>query len=1498
MPNDDTSGISFPKRLRTLAFSRSGSGSPGKAAVQDAFDSDRDDDFKLKHVAQLSQDRSLKDRIETLLIAANEVYRCSSSTLLAILDAAQDLFHATANVDSRKAGFTFLTKTAAIVDLDVSIRAKVFEYICEPADSSCLAGRIKAIDKLTERGTKASAFQPHVTGFIGELLSGCFVAADQSRSEKRSKSSVSEEENNLGTVWTILNNLMTYDFPGLDSIHASQLLTRLTTICKRTTAGSDLTRAIAVISTFAGCAKVPNENLDPLVNVLCQTLYAREKCRDATQSCLDKVFMASDSSMAMEVLLRNLSQMSDDPASIKELRGSLLQLEHIYKTNGVGAYPGPPLAELVQALKDAATVDHGDRTQNQVTLAFSLNAIASVVKSKVIRQSLIDSDWTCMEGIVDLIARAAGPIPADNISYGDTTPASPILLFASHVEIKDSMVSEEMNRPLQGICRELYGIYPYLSSQKRAAVVNLLLFLSNVVEPAALSVVIDYMENYRIVFPPDENWLPHLALLTDRGFLNSSKHSSYRLRLIELLSNVYSSISGEPESANLFGQQLAKLVERADHGSSLAVNNRLAGLACKVLRNASMPTFDLLLAALVCLAVQRTSFDPTKPTSAVPDDRVNTTCIHLTESFLDCLPDQAEKARKICDSLVAIAATSNASTEARLDAIRLLVRLRSRPVNLLEVVKMPDTQGLAATLAEVQPATGPSNGFAQFNKPPLIEETSRSRSDDNAGLRNQGGENASSRPQSIMGEQAEGPKNGSIRPLKTSTTASTSTTTIDLSAWLQLILHILEKGSQWEIYSYVLIHLPSQLTNVSLFADNVPLIENLHDLLVYQLQKGKFSEPPTSTDLRKGHVAVCLYQTLTVLIAYSGWFLPQKMTETVHTFLIGISQWSQTIKCCIHALALCCHELPRAIDKCLPLILTKMSQIITQSQFAMDILEFLARLARLPAAYQSIGEESLRTIFGICIRHLHHSREMRQVAAESANLGSSNSSKRCSNVSGIGAVSSDYSQVFSTDKELPEYVYALAYHDITHWFLAIPIRDRSKHVGWIAKNLAWKDKLGKEIVEEQSQVTLDMMHRTAYLDLGETMRSSIPAADEENTIKKMYLVGMSIVTMETNSTTGLTYITKRQASGTTNAIYQPCTAPLPAHHVVAPDQATTAGTTSSPLIYPQHVLLQLNSTISPMPIPEQPIVLPDDGTPERAISQIDRIATVDSYKAGVIYVANEQKEEREILANTAGSEAFDAFVAGLGTKVPLQGAAFNTCGLDKLSNTDGMHTIAWRDRVAEIVFHVPTMMPNLEHDPQCTNKKMHTGNDYVNIIFNESGSPFRFDTFPSALNFVNIIITPEKITARQPHSRLAENDECEAVETCYFFLVQVLCAPFLPEISPAATPKVVSASALPSYVRQLALNAHLFSVVWSERAQGEELVSSWRSRLREIRKLREKYANTGNSANVGYPEMGTAEDRGGARSYVEGDEWRGTLAMGGLAEQGQFLMSLDFTRWT
>ena len=44
------------------------------------------------------------------------------------------------------------------------------------------------------------------------------------------------------------------------------------------------------------------------------------------------------------------------------------------------------------------------------------------------------------------------------------------------------------------------------------------------------------------------------------------------------------------------------------------------------------------------------------------------------------------------------------------------------------------------------------------------------------------------------------------------------------------------------------------------------------------------------------------------------------------------------------------------------------------------------------------------------------------------------------------------------------------------------------------------------------------------------------------------------------------------------------------------------------------------------------------------------------------------------------------------------------------------------------MFHVATLIPTLASDPSCHNKKLHIGNDFVTLVYNDSRRPYEFGT--------------------------------------------------------------------------------------------------------------------------------------------------------------------------
>ena len=55
-----------------------------------------------------------------------------------------------------------------------------------------------------------------------------------------------------------------------------------------------------------------------------------------------------------------------------------------------------------------------------------------------------------------------------------------------------------------------------------------------------------------------------------------------------------------------------------------------------------------------------------------------------------------------------------------------------------------------------------------------------------------------------------------------------------------------------------------------------------------------------------------------------------------------------------------------------------------------------------------------------------------------------------------------------------------------------------------------------------------------------------------------------------------------------------------------------------------------------------------------------------------------------------------------------------------------------------MTFHVATLMPNKETDPLGNKKKLHIGNDYVTIVYNESGKEYNMQTVKVSTLLISI----------------------------------------------------------------------------------------------------------------------------------------------------------------
>eukprot|EP01105_Mastigella_eilhardi_P013843 TRINITY_DN3158_c0_g1_i1.p1 TRINITY_DN3158_c0_g1~~TRINITY_DN3158_c0_g1_i1.p1 ORF type:complete len:1086 (-),score=189.19 TRINITY_DN3158_c0_g1_i1:690-3947(-) len=132
-----------------------------------------------------------------------------------------------------------------------------------------------------------------------------------------------------------------------------------------------------------------------------------------------------------------------------------------------------------------------------------------------------------------------------------------------------------------------------------------------------------------------------------------------------------------------------------------------------------------------------------------------------------------------------------------------------------------------------------------------------------------------------------------------------------------------------------------------------------------------------------------------------------------------------------------------------------------------------------------------------------------------------------------------------------------------------------------------------------------------------------------------------------------------------------------------------------------------------------------------AIKQFDQQPERETMQIGVVFVEANQRHEDEIFANTGGSNEFNMFVRSLGWEINLASHTGFLGGLDR-KQTTGTWAPYYANFESEVIFHVATIIPNLQHKKRLINR------DLVLVVWAED---IDFDA-QNMSNQFKIIINP------------------------------------------------------------------------------------------------------------------------------------------------------------
>ncbi|XP_065155840.1 rap1 GTPase-activating protein 1-like isoform X3 [Atheta coriaria] len=151
------------------------------------------------------------------------------------------------------------------------------------------------------------------------------------------------------------------------------------------------------------------------------------------------------------------------------------------------------------------------------------------------------------------------------------------------------------------------------------------------------------------------------------------------------------------------------------------------------------------------------------------------------------------------------------------------------------------------------------------------------------------------------------------------------------------------------------------------------------------------------------------------------------------------------------------------------------------------------------------------------------------------------------------------------------------------------------------------------------------------------------------------------------------------------------------------------------------------------------------------IATYDEHVLVSTFKFGVLYQKFGQTTEEELFCNNETTPSFDNFLNLLGSRIQLKDHKGYRGGLDIQNGHTGDSAVyeSFKDR--EIMFHVSTLLPYTESDPQQLQRKRHIGNDIVAIVFQEENTPFSPGMIAS--HFLHAFIVVQVVDGNTPNAR-------------------------------------------------------------------------------------------------------------------------------------------------
>ncbi|KAK9463893.1 uncharacterized protein V1516DRAFT_632290 [Lipomyces oligophaga] len=1447
---------------------------------------------------RLNSDTDEDRRIEAAEIFTRAI-RCLilPASIVEIWYAAQDMLNPANSVPTRGAAWNLLA-TCIQFDSDpdaVSVNKLVYyRAIVEYPVGEDFIFQLEAFKMLTKDGRELPVLGPSESPFVMALSNWFQTLIERliSRNTPLSEQALQEGQQTLDSLCSYIVNVVKFNYYAFDNDDIILLLQDLISLINLPYNDQLLTKLVTFIDTLLVYGNVPMIMLSSSVESLCFISHAVPEMLDSCCNAIAKLInshLANNTVSTLHNVLRSecLSQQNTVLGSIIVLR-KLLEVE-----------------------------------RNVISATLNLK-VSSVMKSYRIALSNYESSEVSLCVFTNVIDLILGPATFSLFTLDDfNSQNSPFRVLISAIpSIEINHGSDPVYLALQPLFNKLYKSYSagnFTGSPKFLALFYL--ELNRFLDEQLAESVVDIFANEWLCLPGSEEWEKNARALSDAFYSNSRRSLSLRIKTFDFLTDIY--LQGmefgadELRERDMDHQFLKDLFRDINHEPDMDLLQHVVSFGTSRVPSMSPQIFIWFLNTLSdCMheqnnhvdryerlslpveSVQRisNSMSPraefssdiyAKPNnSQFSRSSTSTGSVRSTDTFedyamkrpmetaateiiahayvrifLSSLELSGEKTALIYrEILLVVQSFSNWNAQTILILFRLLFRIRVNSASRVLISHPTDMDGLAESLQRERGSMTPQELklalWAYPETDAIAQEVLPSRASYFVTARGQNG-----------AEVDHGSHTNSTVYEECTFNSQTGTAVLNISSWLSVIVCLIERGGDWDLYSYILAHMAPQISNVQLFCESNEALKDLRKAICEQLST-KIAQTVFPNRLTKSDVQVVLVRSMSSLIAYHSLFSRADQDLIVKAALVGLRSREKVIVASIHFLLICCYEFPDSMRKVLPIVFTDLRKKITNTTLSVHILDFLSGLARIPTLTSNFTQDDFKVVFAMAFGYMEHSTSVSQNASSSF---------------------ADSDETSKPNWVLSEYLAALSHSVVASWFVTMKMPDRQVLAPYIVRGLLLSNGCKTDDIpylpghtttasQERTWATIDLVLRFSYSSTDVKMLRVGEGLDtgSENEVANAWIFGFSIVTMKTFKSSGLTQLIIRKPTGSTKyTIYfnnriltgwidvdesesgHEARAPMLAGLVTPEDQlARLPRHFFTEFVGPAEKLLHSVPLLIPNVIKNQAL--------RRAIEIYDRTPVVELHKIGIVYIGLNQCTEQEILANSVGSKAYLEFLDGMGQLTKLKGnRQIYTGGLDTESDQDGEYAYTWADKISQAVFHTTTLMPSRRkctdgvglqktdgtYDPECLAfKKRHIGNNFVNIYWNESGLPFDFDVIKSQFNFINIVISPHTKASssfsKTPSiaSSLLGGEGMTYQAGFDFFKVRVYIREEVGRIalfSPANHLKLIGKQSLPLFIRNLAFNADIFAMVWHT-GPTDEFLSSWQFRVRQAKRLRAK----------------------------------------------------------